>query len=198
MSASKKGPMKPRWPHSVDLSARFAAVLFLVELLDAIIPIRLDQFGIRPRELEGLVGVIVSPALHGGFGHLFSNLLALWALMTLLFADRGYRPVRAFVSIWIGSGMGVWLIGRGADRWTGVGVTHIGASSLVYGLVVYLALSGALMRRWRNVLVSILVFIAFGSILHGVLPGQAGVSWEGHLSGAISGFVAAVVLHRGR
>ena len=85
--------------------------------------------------------------------------------------------------IWIASGFGTWLIGRPS--------IHVGASSIIFGLVAYLILAGVLAGRWRSFLVGIAVFLLFGGIFVGVIPQSGPVSWEGHLSGAIAGLWAA-------
>jgi hypothetical protein len=100
----------------------------------------------------------------------------------------------------VAGGLGTWLIGR--DRAPdGSPTPHIGASSLIFGLVAYLVLAGFLARRWRTFFVALLVFLVFGGIYVGVLPQDGPISWEGHLSGAVAGVVAAVNNHgqkRGR
>ena len=88
----------------------------------------------------------------------------------------------------MGSGLGTWLIGRG-------NALHIGASSLIYGLVVYLIGAGYWMRSWNSVGVALVVLLFYGGIFYGVLPQQGSVSWEGHLAGAISGLMVAQLLH---
>jgi len=149
----------------------------------------LVQWGIFPRSLSGLFGVVWSPFLHGNAAHLWSNVVPLFVLLTLLFWNPGYRPTQTLALIWIGSGLGTWLIGGGDEL-------HIGASGLVYGLVAYLVLAGFLMKSWRSAIVAIVVFFLYGGIVWGVLPIQEGMSWEGHLCGAMAGIWAALKAHR--
>jgi membrane associated rhomboid family serine protease len=144
----------------------------------------LDLFGIVPRTLPGLAGILFSPLLHANFAHLAANAIPLLILLTLLFWDRRYRPWSTLTSIWLVSGLGTWLIGRS-------GSIHLGASSIVFGLVAYLILAGVLLRSWRSALIAILVCLAFGGIFYGVLPQAGPISWEGHLCGAIAGLAAA-------
>jgi membrane associated rhomboid family serine protease len=143
-----------------------------------------DALGIVPRTLPGLAGVLFSPLLHANFTHLAANAVPLLVLLTLLFWDRHYRPWPTLASIWIVSGLGTWLIGRG-------GSIHIGASSIIFGLVAYLIVGGLLVRSWRSAFVALLVLLAFGGIFYGVLPQTGPISWEGHLCGAVAGCAAA-------
>jgi membrane associated rhomboid family serine protease len=135
-----------------------------------------------------LIGVALSPLLHGNWIHLAANAVPLLVLLTLLFWDRRYRPGTTLGWIWIVSGLGTWAIGR-------PGTVHIGASSLVYGLVAYLMVAGVLMRSWRSVFIALAVGLGFSGMWYGLLPQDGPISWEGHLSGAIAGVLAARKIH---
>ncbi|UNK45034.1 rhomboid family intramembrane serine protease [Arthrobacter sulfonylureivorans] len=146
--------------------------------------------GIAPRRLDGLDGVLFGPLLHADTSHLLSNTLPLLVLgfLTLLEGIRRFLVVLA--CSWLASGLGVWL--------TGAGVT-IGASGLVFGLLAYLLVRGFYNRSWRQMLLAVVIFIFYGSVLWGVLPtAMPGVSWQAHLFGAAGGVVAAVLLRRRR
>src|SRR5438874_8116574 len=146
---------------AVQRSALLVSVLFLVELLDLILHhekhATLAGFGIVPRTVPGLVGIAFSPLLHASPAHLLANALPLFILLILLFWDRHYYPALTLSSIWFFSGLGTWLIGR-SDT------VHIGASSIIFGLVTYLIVAGFLMKSWRSAVVALLVFIGFGGI----------------------------------
>jgi membrane associated rhomboid family serine protease len=173
---------------ALHLSLTFVAFLFLIEFVDLLLrqhhAFTLDWLGIVPRSIPGLLGIAFSPLLHADFTHLIANALPLLILLTLLFWDRHYHPWATLSAVWFVSGFGTWLIGR-------PGSLHIGASSIVFGLVAYLILAGLLMRRWRSAFIAILVFFVFGGIFYGVLPQSGPISWEGHLSGAIAGLITA-------
>ena len=175
-----------RFMPALEFSAVFVLVIFLVEGVDSWLRVRtdgeatLDVFGIIPRTPVGLVGILTAPLLHAGMAHLLANAAPLFVLLTLLFWDRHYRPGVTLSAIWLASGLGTWLIGR-------PGSIHIGASSVIYGLVSYLVVSGFLMKSWRSAIVAIVVLLAYGGIFYGVLPQAGPISWEGHLSGAIAG-----------
>ena len=169
----------------------FVALLWVLEILDTVSGHRLDAYGVRPRTDEGLVGVVVAPTLHFGFDHLISNTLPVLVLGVLVLATGVARGLAATAVIWVVAGMGVWLVGDSFSN-------HAGASALVFGWIVYLGVRGFLNRSWGQVAVGVLVLLVYGSVLWGVLPGQPGVSWEGHLFGAIGGALAArlVVVRR--
>ena len=169
-------------------SAALAGVVCLVGLATALLP-GLRGLGIVPRTLPGLVGVVFAPLLHASTAHLLANLLPLFVLLALLFADRGYRPGWTLGFIWVVSGLGTWLIGRGP-------AVHLGASSIIYGLVAYLVAAGLMMRSWRAAFVALVVLLLYGGVWYGLLPQRGTVSWEGHLCGALAGLVAARWRHR--
>jgi len=167
--------------------------MFWIEVIDQVLrhtmQLTLDGFGVYPRTAQGLVGILFSPLLHGSVAHLLANALPLFLLLVLLYADPRYRPGPTLTCIWIGSGLGTWLIGR-------PGSVHIGASSLIFGLVAFLIASGFVVRSWRAALVGVVVAILFGGIFYGVLPQQGPISWEGHLSGVIAGILAVRFVRR--
>ena len=178
---------------AVQTSALMVSVLFLVEACDLMLQrekrLTLAGFGIVPRTVSGLAGIAFSPLLHASPAHLLANALPLFVLLVLLFWDRHYYPNLTLISVWFFSGLGTWLIGRGSDG--GPPIVHIGASSIIFGLVAYLIAAGFLMKSWRSALVALVVFISFGGILYGIVPRAGPISWEGHLSGALAGIWAA-------
>ena len=158
--------------------------LYLIFLVDLALGLHLARFGIRPRTALGLVGIVFSPLLHANLAHLVANSIPLFILLLLLLADRYYDPYRTLGLIWLGSGVGTWVIGRSY-------AIHIGASSVIFGLVVYLITAGIRMQSWRSTIVALAVFLVFGTMLLGVLPHAGPISWEGHLCGALTGFWVA-------
>lgn len=164
------------------------SLMWLSEIADAVLPLDLDYFGIRPRELEGLPGIVLSPFLHLDFEHLAANTSALLVLGALVAWTTRYLPVVTAGVIVLG-GLGVWLL---SPPYTLV----IGASGLVYGYAGFLVAYGFVARRPGASLVGILVALAYGSLVWGLLPAQPGVSWLGHVSGAAAGVALAVWLGR--
>ena len=172
---------------AVEVGLAWVGALLLVEMIDFSMGNRLDAFGILPRNWMGLIGVITSPLLHADFSHLMANAGPMALLLAILFSDNRYRPKSSLAMIWLVSGLGTWLIGRPA--------IHIGASSIIYGLVSFLIVASLWMKSWRALFFSLLVFFLFGSLFYGIFNVHAGVSWEGHLSGALAGVWVAWVMH---
>ena len=167
--------------------AAFVALLWVLQVVNWIIGYRLNPaFGLIPRYLGGLDGVIAMPILHGSFAHLMANTPPLLVMGGLLVATttRALLPVNAVV-IGLGGGL-VWLFGSSA--------IHIGASGLIFGWFGFLVARGFVDRSPITLGATLVVGILYGSILWGVLPGQPGVSWESHLFGAIAGAVAAFLV----
>ena len=173
-------PGKSTFPQAVFISALFIAVLFLVKGIENLFHLPLEQFGIVPRTLSGLIGILFSPLLHGNMHHLLANSVPLFVLLVLLLSNPKYHPYQTLALIWLASGLGTWLIGRG-------GAVHIGASSIVFGLAAFLIVAGLTMKSWRSATVAIFVFLFYGGIFYGALPQAGPISWEGHLCGALAG-----------
>jgi membrane associated rhomboid family serine protease len=169
------------------VAVSYVVLLYVIEVLDAIVPARLDGNGVHPRSIGGLDGVLFSPLLHGGWAHLIGNTVPLLVLGFLI-ALSGVRTwLQVTAVVWIVGGLGVWLVG-------GAGTNHIGASGIVFGWLSYLVVRGIFTRSLPQIALGIVVFAVYGSVLWGVLPGRSGVSWEAHLSGALSGALAAWLL----
>jgi membrane associated rhomboid family serine protease len=177
-------------------------VLFLVHLLDWALPgySLARSHGIVPRALDGLDGILFAPLLHANFAHVAANSVPLILLGTFVLAGGLRRAVWSTVLIILVTGIGVWLVGdllftHGPATVTRV---HVGASGVVFGFLGLLLTRGIVERSWWNAAVAVLVGVLYGWQLQGVLPGQAGISWEGHLFGFIAGVVAAIVFRRRR
>ena len=145
----------------------------------------LARYGLRPKHLEGLIGILTAPLLHAGAEHLFSNTLPLIVSMTTVLYLYPRSAMRVIPIIWMGSGGLAWIIGRES--------LHFGASGFVYGLLAYVFISGILRLDMRSVAVSVMVWFLYGSMIWGVLPIRPNMSWELHLSGAILGVALAIV-----
>jgi membrane associated rhomboid family serine protease len=170
------------------LVAAMAALMWLVELVDLVAG-DLDAAGIRPRDVEGLTGIVAAPFLHGGFGHLLGNTVP-FLLLGAVVALSGLARVAAVTAIVaVVGGLGTWLTAPG-------GTVHIGASGLVFGFAAYLLARGVFSRRPLHLVVGLVVLGVYGTtLLFGLVP-TPGVSWQGHLFGAAGGLVAARVLDR--
>lgn len=166
------------------LSGGFVALLWVLEFIDTLLLNRLDRLGVQPGSSDGLMGVLFAPLLHLGFGHLASNSVPLLVLGFLVALNGLSRWAAVTITIWVVSGVGTWLIG-------GWGSVHIGASGLLFGYLVYLLIRGVVSRRPWQIVVGVVVFLLYGSLLWGVLPTAMGISWQMHLFGAIGGGLAA-------
>lgn len=179
---------------AVQISASIVLILYGTYYLNVFLGGILNNFGIWPRTARGLLGIFFSPLLHYNQPHLATNAISLFILLIILFLHREYRPDLAFVSIWLASGFGTWLIGRAWQ--SGQPVLHIGASGVIYGLVTYLIAAAWWLRSWKSAFWSIVILFLYGGIFYGALPQPGIVSWEGHLSGAIAGVLIARRQHR--
>lgn len=182
-SAAYLGRVKQQFNRALTFSLCWVALLLAVfPMQDRLFATR--ALAIQPQKIEGLIGILSAPLLHGSFGHLASNAFAILILGTIagsLFprASRAALPV-----VWIGSGLGTWFISLGGN--------HIGASGVTVGLMFFLIAQG-LRRRDRMSLTGLmLALFFFGGMVLSVLPQEAGVSWEYHLSGAVVGFVCGL------
>jgi len=165
------------------------AGLWLIEGIDTISNHALDAFGIRPWNLVGLDGIVFAPLLHVSFAHLAANSVPLFVLGTALWASGLRQWIWATVTGWITSGIFAWLL-------TPIHYVVIGASGVIFGWITYLIVRGFLSRRWSHIILGLIIALAYGSVLLGVFPMSTGVSWQGHLGGAIGGVLAAWLLFR--
>jgi membrane associated rhomboid family serine protease len=164
-----------------------AAVMWVAEVADSV-AFNLDSHGIEPREVDGLPGILFAPFLHAGFGHLIGNTLP-FLLLGFAIALAGLARVAAVTAIVVViGGAGTWITGPS-------GTVHIGASGVVFGYAAYLVSRFYWTRRGLDLGVAVLVLAVWGTtLLTGLVP-TPGVSWQGHLFGAIGGVAAARLVH---
>jgi membrane associated rhomboid family serine protease len=180
-------PKKPApWKIGGATILSFVALLYLIEAWDALHHQELNGDGILPRERDGLTGILWAPLLHANWQHLISNTgpaLVLGFLVTLAGMSRF---IFATAIVWILGGLGTWLIGSPGST--------IGASGLIFGWLTFLIVYGFFTRKVWQIVVGVVVLIYYGTVFLGILPGTPGVSWQGHLCGAIAGVFAAYLL----
>lgn len=167
------------------------AVAWGLQIADLVTFSFLDNFGIKPRTLSGIPGILAAPFLHGGFGHLISNTFPFLMLGGIVLI--GGRKLFVAISLFIiaTGGGALWTIGP-------AGTNHIGASLLIFGYLGFLLARGVVEKSTFWIVVSIVVLILYGGMLAGVLPGQQGISWQGHLFGFVAGVLGARVLLTGQ
>jgi membrane associated rhomboid family serine protease len=139
---------------------------------------------VTPWSAAGLVGLLGAPLLHGSVEHLLANSIALLLLGTLAMTAFPRATVRAFPLLWLGSGLGAWLLGQPGSH-------HLGASGLTHGLMFLVFALGLLRRDRAAIAAGMLAFAFYGGMLMTILPREPGVSWESHLGGALAGVLAA-------
>ena len=147
-----------------------------------------QALSIRPQDPASLIGILTAPLMHGSLGHLGANAFAVLALGTLAGTVFPKATWRSLPIIWIGSGLGTWLIGTGG--------AHIGASGVTHGLGFLVFALGVLRRDRAAVAAAMIAFLFFGGMLMTIFPHEIGVSWEYHLAGAASGLLGAVLFRR--
>jgi membrane associated rhomboid family serine protease len=162
----------------------FTAMLYLVEVVDLALHGSLDRAGITPRTLSGLDGVIWAPLLHSGWAHLMGNTVPVLVFGFLAMAPGIARWLAVTATVWVVSGLGVWLTGD-------AGTTTIGASGLAFGWLAYLLVRGIFNRSFAQLTVAVVLLVLWGGTLWGLLPGNPGISWQAHLFGALGGVLAA-------
>ncbi len=165
------------------------ALLWWLHAIREIGDLAMAWAAIRPGDPAGLVGVLTGPLLHGSWGHLVSNTLPLLILGSMARYAYPRALLWALPLIWLASGLGTWLLGRPS--------LHLGASGVAHGLMFFLFVVGLLRRDRLAIVVALLTFFLYGSMIWTIFPGEPGVSWEAHLYGALGGVLAAVLL-RGR
>jgi membrane associated rhomboid family serine protease len=173
---------------SVRYLVIFVCLLWLIEIVNIASAGWLRQFGIYPRELDGLIGVFSTPFLHGGLRHLISNTIPL-ILLGLILATHGFKTfVQSTLIVVVLGGLLVWLFGRPSN--------HIGASGLVFGWWGFLIGLGYFKRDWKALLTALIVLFLYGGMFFGLLVVDARISFEAHIFGAISGIIAAAMIAR--
>ena len=180
-------PVRPL--HAVVVMGALLALLWVVEALDQLSGNALDSYGIHARDVDGLPEIFSAPLLHAGWDHLLSNSLPFFGFGFLVLLGGVARwAVSSLVSI-VSSGLAAWLL-------TPAGTIVLGASGLIFGWFTYLLFRGLWSRRPGQVVLAVLVLLAYGGLLWGVLPGTPGISWQAHLGGAVGGILAAWLIHR--
>ena len=189
---------RPAWMVGGLTIVSFVVLLWLIELFDSLSGHRLDSNGIRPLETDGLTGILFAPLLHSNWEHLMANTVPALVLGFLMTLAGLSRFIFATAIIWILGGVGTWLIGNVGVHCPYVGarceVNHIGASGLIFGWLAFLIVFGFFTRKVWEIVTGVVVLFVYGGVLFGVLPGTPGVSWQGHLCGALAGVLAAYLL----
>jgi membrane associated rhomboid family serine protease len=187
MSSPDVTPRRVDRQQALLVVAGMAGLMWVLEVIDQVTSANLDQYGIKPHEADGLVGIVTAPFLHSGFGHLIGNTIPFLVLGATIALSGLARVAFTTVIIAVVGGLGVWLVAP-------TGTDHIGASGIVFGYASYLIARGVFSRNLLHLGVGVLVIGVYGTtLLFGLAP-RDGISWQGHLFGAIGGVAAARVL----
>lgn len=189
----KKGPV--RLNELIEPVATVFIILlamWIVFAVDSILNLGLNNHGVRPRSLPGLLGIITAPFLHSSLTHIVSNSIPLFILGGMAFYWSEKLALKACLAIILISGISAWLFGSGNS-------VHIGASGLVYGLAAFIFFSGVFRREGLPIFLALVTFFLYAGMLFDSILGigaKPGVSWEMHTSGAIAGTISAWQLRK--
>lgn len=178
---------RQRVRRGVQYSVAAVLLLTVVFAIQGWLP--LAALTVNPGSGAGLVGVLAAPLLHGSPGHLLANATALLLLGTLAMTVYPRATLRSIPLLWLGSGLGAWLLGQPGSH-------HLGASGVTHGLGFLVFVLGLLRRDNAAIAAGMLAFLFYGGMLLTILPQEAGVSWESHLGGALAGIIAAFLFRR--
>ena len=167
---------------ALKLIGIISLLCIVVHIANTLLGGALNDYGLLPRHVTHLTGLVAYPFLHGSWGHLIGNLIS-FALLALLVSRSGLARLLVVILIsWVVSGVGVWLFGRVSF--------HIGLSGIIYGLWAYLLIYALMYRSLRSIAIAVIVMFFYGSMVWGFLPVHRWVSFESHLFGALAGIVA--------
>jgi membrane associated rhomboid family serine protease len=166
----------------------FILIIWLVFWFEIRFGFDFNYLGVQPRTLKGLRGILLSPFIHSDIKHLFHNTIPLFILtMALFFFYRTISWKVLFVGLLL-TGFFTWIIGRPAN--------HIGASGIIYLLASFLFFKGIFSKHYRLIALSFIVVFLYGGLLWFVVPVDPKISWEGHLSGLLVGFLLALIFRQ--
>jgi len=166
------------------LAGKYSVAIMLfccvVVIINTLLPLNLNQFGIVPRSAAHLSGIFFAPFLHAGWSHLFSNFFPFVVFSALIGLHSLKRFWMVFILHIIITGSLVWLFARGNS-------VHIGMSGVIYAFWGYLIVYGVVRRKFLHIVISLVTLVFYGGLIYGVLPTTVGVSFESHLLGALAG-----------
>ena len=183
MTAEKK-----KFYQSLTYPMAFVMLLWIVKIIEISSQASFVKYGIFPRTISGLIGIITAPLIHADFKHLISNSLPLFVLGLGISYSYPTISKKLFLGVYILHGLLVWIIARQAY--------HIGASGLVYGFVSFLFFSGIIRRDNRSIALALIMTFLYGGLTWGVLPIKADISWEAHLFGSLIGIIFAFIFRK--
>lgn len=179
---------KKRFIYSLVFPAFFLLLIWAVKVFEVGMELSFAGGGVYPRNLKGLQGILFSPLIHGDWKHLIDNSLPMFFLSLAVFYFYRDIAYKIWFLMYFIAGVLLWSFGRPAF--------HIGASGMIYGLASFLFISGIIRKVRTLMAIALLVVFLYGSMVWGLLPYDTKVSFEGHITGAVSGIVLAFVYRK--
>ena len=180
--------MKRKNLKSLKFSAIILIIIWSVKLFEIVFDYDFTEYGVLPRNFNGLIGILFSPLIHSDVNHLLSNSLPVIILCLLIFNFYSQIAKKIFIYLYFISGLWLWCIGRESF--------HIGASGLIYAMASFLFFSGILRKNSQLSAVALLVIFIYGGLFWGLFPIHKNVSWEGHLTGFIAGVLVSFICRK--
>ena len=180
--------MKRKNLKSLKFSAIILIIIWSVKLFEIVFDYNFTEYGVLPRNFNGLIGILFSPLIHSDVNHLLSNSLPVIILCLLIFNFYSQIAKKIFIYLYFISGLWLWCIGRESF--------HIGASGLIYAMASFLFFSGILRKNSQLSAVALLVIFIYGGLFWGLFPIHKNVSWEGHLTGFIAGILVSFICRK--
>jgi len=179
---------KTKFIRSLYLPVSFVLLITIIKVVEVIFGYSFIPFGLYPRTLHGLLGIITSPMIHANFDHLYSNAIPLLVLGISINYFYQESSKKVFLISYFLTEILVWIFARGSY--------HIGASGVVYALVSFLFFSGIIKKDKRAITLSLLVVFLYGGLAYGIFPVKEGISWESHLLGGLVGIFMAFLFKK--
>lgn len=180
--------MKRKNLTSLKFSAIVLIIIWSVKIFEIVFDYDFTEYGVLPRKLNGLIGILFSPLIHSDVNHLLSNSLPVIILCLLIFNFYSQIAKKILIYLYFISGLWLWCIGRESF--------HIGASGLIYAMASFLFFSGILRKNSQLSAVALLVIFIYGGLFWGLFPIHKNVSWEGHLTGFIAGILVSFIFRK--
>ena len=180
--------MKRKNLTSLKFSAIVLIIIWSVKIFEIVFDYDFTEYGVLPRKLNGLTGILFSPLIHSDVNHLLSNSLPVIILCLLIFNFYSQIAKKILIYLYFISGLWLWCIGRESF--------HIGASGLIYAMASFLFFSGILRKNSQLSAVALLVIFIYGGLFWGLFPIHKNVSWEGHLTGFIAGILVSFIFRK--
>lgn len=174
---------------NIEIALAAVALLWVIFLTDWFLPADFRLYGLRPRRVDSLPGILFFPFLHANVQHLAGNSGVLLVLLAVSLSLNRIWTLEALVIIILGGGAGVWVFGK-------PNTVHIGASGVIFGLIGFLVFIGLFQRRWKTLAVSLLVAALYGGVLLTLFLYTPGISWSGHFWGFAAGVFAAWLMRK--